>query len=328
MPFLTFSLQRLEHLLLVDIPESEPATQSLSPAGTEPFKTNSRYYDELVALWRSLALAAQEKRLLPADIKKVQSVVDAATSKGVRCIPAADRCLWSWSQCADIQAAAAAVAAATSSGRVDAADESLAALSFHEAGLMMDVGSNNEWPLYEVVEGMRVLLKPSAAASVAAAVAVVSWFTSTQPRVPSPLQLRCFSLGLWLIIKPKLGRDGLQPVLPDAAVTASSAVLESASSNLRVYCSSGPGIGSSAYPARWLSIWKDDAGDGVTPVLLDEASTNSGMIELIKLSSAFKGILFLTHSVTLLRNIQSESAETRAQTATVRLLTCIDVGIY
>jgi hypothetical protein len=299
--FLTFSLQRLEHLLIVDIPESEPANQSLSLAGGDTIKITSRYYDELVALWRSLALAAQEKRLLPADIKKIQSVVDAATAKGVRCIPAADRCLWSFSQCADIQAAAAAVAAATSSGRVDTADESLAALSFHEAGLMTNVGLNNDGPLSEVVEGMRLLLKPSAAASVAAAAAVVSWFTSTQPHAPSPLQLRCFSLGLWLIIKPKLGRDGLQPVLPDAAVNAASAVLESTSPNLRVFCSSGPGIGTSAYPARWLSIWKDDACDGVTPVLLDEVPTNSGMIKLL---SAFKGILFLTH-VTLLRNIQS-----------------------
>ena len=256
-------------------------------------KANSRFYDELVSLWRSLALAAQEKRLLPADIKKVQAAVDAATAKGVRCMPGADRCVWSWSQCVDVQSAAAAVAAASSSGRMDTVDESLAATSFHEAGLMMDVGANNDWPLSEVAEGMRVLLRPPAAASFAAAAAVVSWFTLTQPRTPSPLQLRCFSLALWLIIKPKLGRDGIQPVLPEAAVATASAALESTSPNLKVYCSSGPGIGSSSYPARWLNIWKDVAGDGVTPVLLDEVPTNSGA--LLSPFLFFVYFVFLSH---------------------------------
>jgi hypothetical protein len=274
-------MQRLEHLILVEIPESEAATPSFSSADADTIRTPSRHYDELVSLWRSLALAAQEKRLLPADIKKVQAVVEAAGIKGVCCMPGAERCVWAWSQCADVQAAAAAVAAATLSGRLDTADECLAALSFHEAGLMMNVGCDNEWPLSEVVDGMRVLLRPSAAASAAAAAAVVSYFTSMQPRAPSALQLRCFSLGLWLVIKPKLGRDGLQPVLPEAAAAAAFAVLESTLPNLRVYCCSGPGVGSSAYPARWLSVLKDDAGDGVTPILLDEVPTNSGVIRLL-----------------------------------------------
>jgi hypothetical protein len=123
---------------------------------------------------------------------------------------------------------------------------------------------------------MRLLLRPSSSASAAAAAAVVSWFSATQPCAPTALQLRCFSLGLWLIIKPKLGRDALQPLLPDAAVTAASAVLEATSPNLRVYCNSGPGIGSSAYPARWLCVWKEETGDGVTPILMDEVPTNSG----------------------------------------------------
>ena len=142
----------------------------------------------------------------------------------------------------------------------------------------MDIGANTDWPLSEVAEGMRMLLRPPAAAPVAAAAAVISWFASVQPRAPSPLQLRCFSLGLWLIIKPKLGRDALQPVLPDASATAASAVLESTLPSLMVYCTSGPGIGSSAYPARWLKIWNDGAGDGVSPVLLDEVPTNSGTL--------------------------------------------------
>jgi hypothetical protein len=274
---ITLCLQRLEHLILTEIPESEGANPPLSSADTESLKTVSRYYDELVSLWRSLALAAQEKRLAPSDIKKVQAAVDAATAKGVRCMPGADRCVWSWSQCADVQAAAATVDAATAAGRVDSVDECLAARSFHEAGLMMDVGaSSSEWPLSEVCEGMRLLLKPSSSASVAAAAVVVSWFSVTQPRVPTALQLRCFSLGLWLIIKPKLGRDALQPLLPDAAVTAASAALEATSPNLRVYCNSGPGIGSSAFPARWLCVWKEETGDGVTPILMDEVPTNSG----------------------------------------------------
>ncbi len=275
--FLTLGSQRLEHLILVEIPENEPANQSVSATDAENIRTSSRYYDELVSLWRSLALAAKEKRLAPADMKKVQGAVDAAAAKGVRCIPGADRCLWSWSQCADVQAAAAAVAAATALGRVDTVDESLAALSFHEAGLMLDVGDNNDWPLSEVLEGMRMLLRPPAAASAAAAATVVSWLSFNQPRAPSPLQLRCLSLGLWLIIKPKLGRDGLLPLLPEAAAMASSAFLESILPNLRVYCISGPGIGSSAYPARWLNVFKEESGDGVTPILLDEVPTNSGM---------------------------------------------------
>lgn len=275
-------LQRLEHLLLVEIPEADTATQSLLPADADRIRatssstSSSRHYDELVSLWRALALAAQEKRLLPADVKKVQGMLDVATAKGVRCMPGAGRCVWLWSQCADMQAAAAAVAAATAAGRLDTADESLAALSFNEAGLMMDVGCNNDWPLSEVAEGMKMLLRPPAAASVAAAAAAVSWFTFAQPRPPSPLQLRAFSLGLWLIIKPKLGRDGLLPVLPDASASAAAALLESTVPNLVVYCTSGPGIGSSAFPARWLKIWNDGGGDGVSPVLLDEVPTNSG----------------------------------------------------
>ena len=276
----TLPLQRLEHLILVEIPEADAASQCLLPADSDHLRGTSRHYDELVSLWRSLALAAQEKRLLPADVKKVQGMLDAATAKGVRCMPGVGRCVWLWSQCADMQAAAAAVAAATASGRLDTADESLAALSFNEAGLMMDVGVNHDWPLSEVAEGMKMLLRPPSTAGVAAAAAVVSWFTFAQPRAPSPLQLRCFSLGLWLIIKPKLGRDGLLPVLPDTSVTAAAAVLESTVPNLLVYCTSGPGIGSSAHPARWLKMWNDGAGDGVSPVLLDEVPTNSGMMRV------------------------------------------------
>jgi hypothetical protein len=268
-----FYLQRLQHLLLTEIPESE----GVAPSDADSLKPVSRFYDELVSLWRSLALAAQEKRLTSADIKTVKVAVETATAKGVRCMPGADRSAWSWSQCADVPAAAAAVAAATTADRVGTVDESLAAQLFHEAGLMLDVGAGSDWPLSEVSEGMRLLLNPPATASAAAAAAVVSWFSSAQPRAPTPLQLRCLSLGLWLIIKPKLGRDALQPLLPDAAVTAAAAALESTAPHLSVYCSSGPGIGSSAYPARWLSVWKD-SDDGVTPILMDEVPTNSGTI--------------------------------------------------
>lgn len=277
----SFWLQRLENLILVEIPECEASSLSLPPADADSLRAHSRHYDELVSLWRSLALAAQEKRLLNADLKKVQAVIESATAKGTRCVPGAERRVWSLSQCADIQAAAAAVAAAAASGRVDTADECLAAVSFHEAGLILDVGASSDWPLSEVQEGMRALLKPLAAATSASAVSAVSWFASNQPRSPSPLQLRCFSLGLWLIVKPKLGRDGVQPVLSEAAVSSASTLLESILPNLKVYCIGGPGIGSSAYPPRWLNVWKDETGDGVSPVLLDEAATNSGAIKLV-----------------------------------------------
>lgn len=286
-PYFTFWLQRLEHLILVEIPECEASSLSLPPADTDSLRAHSRHYDELVSLWRSLALAAQEKRLLPSDLKKVQAVIESATAKGTRCVPGAERRVWALSQCADIQAAAAAVASAAASGRVDTADESLAAVSFHEAGLILDVGASSDWPLSEVQEGIRALLKPSAAATPASAVSAVSWFASNQPRSPSPLQLRCFSLGLWLIIKSKLGRDGLQPVLSEAAVASASALLESTLPNLKVFCIGGPGIGSAAYPPRWLNVWKDEAGDGVSPVLLDEAATNSGAITRVPCTVLF-----------------------------------------
>jgi hypothetical protein len=311
-------VQRLEHLILVEIPEAETGNQCIPAADAENIKNTSRYYDELVSLWRALALAAQEKRLAPADVKKVQGAVDAAAAKGVKCVPGADRCLWSWSQCADMQAAATAVAAAAAaSSRADTVDESQAALSFHEAGLMLDVGVGNNGPLADVSEGIRMLLRPSAAASAAAAAAVVTWFSCNQPRAPSQLQLRCLSWGLWLVIKPKLARDAVQPLLPEATVAAVSAFLESTLPDLRVYCSSGPGIGSVAYAARWLNVFKDEAGDGVSPILLDEVPTNSG-----GLNSACQcmALFFdVARVVTLLRNIKSKSVKARPQTAATRL---------
>jgi hypothetical protein len=67
-------------------------------------------------------------------------------------------------------------------------------------------------------------------------------------------------------------------VLPEAAVAAASSALQSALPNLKVYCISGPGLGSCAYPARWLHVWQDETGDGVSPILLDEIATNSGIV--------------------------------------------------
>jgi hypothetical protein len=79
----------------------------------------------------------------------------------------------------------------------------------------------------------------------------------------------------------------MQPVLSEAAVASASALLESTLPNLKVFCIGGPGIGSAAYPPRWLNVWKDETGDGVSPVLLDEAATNSGAIALAPLADLF-----------------------------------------
>eukprot|EP00602_Paraphysomonas_sp_CaronLab_P013756 CAMPEP_0185040830 /NCGR_PEP_ID=MMETSP1103-20130426/39380_1 /TAXON_ID=36769 /ORGANISM="Paraphysomonas bandaiensis, Strain Caron Lab Isolate" /LENGTH=811 /DNA_ID=CAMNT_0027580289 /DNA_START=320 /DNA_END=2755 /DNA_ORIENTATION=- len=119
---------------------------------------------------------------------------------------------------------------------------------------------------------------------------------------PCAFEKKAFSYCLWTVVESAL--NGAKPhelLKPGQISTARNYILKNVP-NLCVYCLKGPGFSLTAFPARWIMLWKEnDVSEKVHPVLLDDANrvpTGCGVLRssLLNPEHSLQPIGMLDHS--------------------------------
>ena len=289
------------------------------------------FYDELVTLWRAIAVAHREKRLSQSDIHRVVNLciessgrrkliptfygkslpfcrIVAFAVKGELSHAAPITSTFVRAQSSIAADSSTASASAGFSAKSDALlklDLSpLAARAFVGCGYlfnlygegeggggdlhdgrgsgsgMPDRSYNAKWVLRDEAASLIQLLSPPAGITHQHARDLLVWCSSPGPRAPRMTHaLRAaYSLALWAVTMPtgvaERGQTSIRlsssvedwaagAPLPAAIAKAKAAVAQRLP-RLRVYCCSGPGNSSRAFPPRWINCFKSDslAGSG------------------------------------------------------------------
>ena len=233
-------------------------------------------YEELVYIWRSLAIAHRENRLQPSDQRKVRSLLEEAKKKKI--IPAFGQ-LWELDRCVYLNSPIY---------DITLADEELALMCFCRAGYLLDMSSSHndasrrndkvDWVLAHVSEPLRSLLQPPCRANKFIASSFLNWICQSEPMQLSPATRKGFSYATWIIIKEAVGAEAYasNDLLSPYAKSTGLKALKQAVPELIVLCSRGPGQGPKAFSPRWLPAYPDKIPpDAVKPVLIDEGVGNA-----------------------------------------------------